>query len=360
MLVALKKYRLLSTTRAWFNTFTNMSHLSLSCVPSSAGDIESKRCDASSLVVGDVLSRLSYYRVVNPKADGDRVEMRRVGEDSSLWVPERIVGSEFFDTLATKTVLASRTAIVDWFHRAGDAVFEVSFTKADGSARTLVGHHVGAGGKDTVMGRTIVRELVPDGDGVREQQRQVDSRTISQVTYGGVRAVVGKADPGVRLEDQRRAHLDVSKLRKGMIVSRAAYYRVRGIPGDGFVNLGNLAGKEWPIAKPLLKEECFGVQALHEKAVNATDAALLLMAAGDKVFRVVFEKANGEERTMDAFNTGRASALGRSFVNELYVTDAGSLAVRERQVDHRTIRSLTLGGTRFTVSSGRGKRGRRG
>lgn len=327
--------------------------LSLHCVPSSVGDSESKKCDATSLKEGDVLSRLSYYVVTDlPRYSGDRVGLRRIGDKCNIRVPIDVVESECFSTCFDNEVFAPMTEVVDWFHRAGDAVFQVVFTKANGDERTLVGHHIGLGGKDTIFGRTTVRELVVEGGELKEQERQVDCRTIKSVTYGNTRAVVGKRKLGSKigeLLEKKREFVDASKLEKDMVISRMAYYRVSRDVSDDTVQITNLRGKSWNIDLDIVRRECFSVQALSEEYGSQTSAVERMMGAGDKVFEVKFKKKDGSDRTMVAFNTGTVSTLGRSKVNELTVIK-DAFSVQERQVDHRTVTSVTIGGTRFNVS----------
>lgn len=80
--------------------------------------------------------------------------------------------------------------------------------------------------------------------------------------------------------------------------------------------------------------------------VTKTRAAEILIHAGAKPFTVVFEKSNGDERTLRGRLIAPEPLLGRSKVEDL---DVGK--DRVRLVDHRTIKSIVLGGVKYTVKS---------
>jgi len=80
-----------------------------------------------------------------------------------------------------------------------------------------------------------------------------------------------------------------------------------------------------------------------------------LISARDIPFTVKFVKANGEARTIVgclAYQTDRAkqaNLLGRSIVREFIVDETGKIQTQHRQVDHRTIYSLTIRGIQYIV-----------
>jgi hypothetical protein len=81
------------------------------------------------------------------------------------------------------------------------------------------------------------------------------------------------------------------------------------------------------------------------KKVTKTEAAELLVKAYNKPFTVVFDKQDGEERTLRGRLVEPEPLLGRSMVEDLDLTTGSRL----RQVDHRTIKSLTLDNIRYEV-----------
>lgn len=80
--------------------------------------------------------------------------------------------------------------------------------------------------------------------------------------------------------------------------------------------------------------EQLGKNALAEK----------LQSAGDKIFSVEYIKADGTVRNLVGHLVSSESNLGRSMVRDLNITEGNNL----RQVDHRTIQSLIIGGVRYT------------
>jgi hypothetical protein len=98
----------------------------------------------------------------------------------------------------------------------------------------------------------------------------------------------------------------------------------------------------------LIEETMFSAtQFEKEESVSKTKAAEILVNAGDTVFTVVFFKQDGSERTLIGKLTGvTESLLGRSSVIDFGEIFSGNPL---RQVDHRTIKSIILKGTKYTV-----------
>lgn len=68
-----------------------------------------------------------------------------------------------------------------------------------------------------------------------------------------------------------------------------------------------------------------------------------LLQSNGKVFTVEFAKANGELRKLRGFFLKEEPKLGRSYVHDLDVKKGTPV----REVDHRTLRSIIIGGTKF-------------
>ena len=80
------------------------------------------------------------------------------------------------------------------------------------------------------------------------------------------------------------------------------------------------------------------------KQLGKNALAERLQNAGDKIFSVEYIKADGSLRTLVGHLVSSESNLGRSMVRDLNITEENNL----RQVDHRTIQSLIIGGIKYT------------
>ena len=81
------------------------------------------------------------------------------------------------------------------------------------------------------------------------------------------------------------------------------------------------------------------------KKITRTQLAEKLIHSYPLPFTVAFRKANGEERTLVGHLLSSEHLLGRSQVYEFREDKAASI----RQVDHRTLTSLILDGTKYEV-----------
>jgi len=79
--------------------------------------------------------------------------------------------------------------------------------------------------------------------------------------------------------------------------------------------------------------------------VTMTKAAEILSTSFNTPFTVCFTKQNGDERILRGRLLSTESLLGRSNVEDLDIADAH----RMRQVDHRTIRWIIVGGEKYEV-----------
>lgn len=79
--------------------------------------------------------------------------------------------------------------------------------------------------------------------------------------------------------------------------------------------------------------------------VTKTRLAEILVTAGDKPFTVEYVKQNGEPRTLIGRLITPEPLMGRSLVEDFFTDQSGL-----RQVDHRTIQSIIIGGTKFILS----------
>lgn len=81
-----------------------------------------------------------------------------------------------------------------------------------------------------------------------------------------------------------------------------------------------------------------------EKAISRTEMIELLETCYNKPFTVVFEKIDGEIRTLRGRYIGPEPKMGRSYVHDFDAEDG-----RPRQVDHRTMSSLIVDNVCYTI-----------
>lgn len=88
-------------------------------------------------------------------------------------------------------------------------------------------------------------------------------------------------------------------------------------------------------------------QYFETKELGKNALAEKLQTAGDKIFTVEYIKADGSNRTLVGHLVSSESNLGRSMVRDLNITEGNNL----RQVDHRTIQSLIIGGIQYVAAN---------
>jgi hypothetical protein len=97
--------------------------------------------------------------------------------------------------------------------------------------------------------------------------------------------------------------------------------------------------------KELLENAFSADQYAEEVKVSKTQAAEILVNSPNRPFTVNFTKSDGTERTLRGRLVCPEPLLGRSMVEDLDETSGHKL----RQVDHRTIQSIIIEGTKYTV-----------
>ena len=141
-------------------------------------DNTGKKCKTSDLKKGDFLSTTVYYTVEEVHDNGDVSVVDENGQ--SLRISKDIVERESYSSHQfDEDVVTNRTEVVNLLQHAGDTIFQVKFKKKDNSDRTLIGRRV-PGSQDTCFGRTNALEMLP---GKPPQKRQIDHRTISEITF---------------------------------------------------------------------------------------------------------------------------------------------------------------------------------
>jgi len=134
---------------------------------------------------GEILSSTLYMEVLDK--DGTSVKVRDSNKNEftvqGKGLIEKTMNSNTqFDTEEK----VSRTQAVEALLTAGDTVFTVEFTKADGSDRVLVGRLINT---ENHMGRSNVEDLLTTDT---HKLRQVDHRTIKSLILRGVKYNVKK------------------------------------------------------------------------------------------------------------------------------------------------------------------------
>ena len=143
-------------------------------------------CTNDDLKPGKILSRLSYYVVKEQKNSSSVIIQNLKNEEWSIG--NDIVKNECFGTSYTEEREVSLTNMVDIMRNAGDKVFLVTFVKKDGTSREMTA--VLKGSSDTNFGRSLVRELIVTNGNLKEQERQVDHRTLASLILENVKYVI--------------------------------------------------------------------------------------------------------------------------------------------------------------------------
>lgn len=86
-----------------------------------------------------------------------------------------------------------------------------------------------------------------------------------------------------------------------------------------------------------------------EKPVSRTEAVRQLLATGGRLIEVVFLKRDGSRRVLHGRLVGSDRLRGRSYCEDLTLPAAALRRGRLRLVDHRTLLSVTVDGTRYVV-----------
>jgi hypothetical protein len=87
-----------------------------------------------------------------------------------------------------------------------------------------------------------------------------------------------------------------------------------------------------------------------DKKVNRTELVKVFSEVGDNVFTVMFKKQDGSSRTLRGYVINTENGMGRSDVVDLDIAfkdNHSGYDNRRRQVDHRTMESLIVGGIHY-------------
>lgn len=101
--------------------------------------------------------------------------------------------------------------------------------------------------------------------------------------------------------------------------------------------------------KPLIEQFVSGSQYTEEREVTMTDLARTFVSVGALPFTVCFLKADKSLRELSGHMVEHEDLLGRSMVVDFDVTSGTPL----RQVDHRTLQWLIVGGIKYNLKKGK-------
>lgn len=140
--------------------------------------------------------------------------------------------------------------------------------------------------------------------------------------------------------------MNFSNIKIGDVLSSTMYMHVAGKDSNS-IDVKDTAGRLFTVKGPKLIESTMAsaTQFDTEEKVSQTRAAEILTGAGDTVFCVEYIKQDGKERTLVGHLTTTENLMGRSNVVDLMITTGNPL----RLADHRTIKSIILKGTKYTV-----------
>ena len=150
----------------------------------------------------------------------------------------------------------------------------------------------------------------------------------------------------------RKPEVKPAAVEKGDMMAFIYYAKINNRSGSGenvAVNCTNLDnGQEFNVqGSDLIACSMSADQYAGSEKSTKMAMAEMLISSHNRPFTVCFEKANGEMRTLRGRLLKPEGLLGRSLVEDLDLPmDNGD---RLRQVDHRTIQWMIVGGTRYTL-----------
>ena len=132
----------------------------------------------------------------------------------------------------------------------------------------------------------------------------------------------------------------------GSIVCITKYAKVKSSNGNSLTVTDLHDGGDFQIIGKELQEACMSADKYDEtKKMTKTELAEVLATSYGKPFSVVFDKADGSERTLRGRLLSSESYLGRSSVEDLDVAGDNKL----RLVDHRTLKSIIVDNIKYTL-----------
>jgi hypothetical protein len=152
------------------------------------------------------------------------------------------------------------------------------------------------------------------------------------------------------MKDTKVKNIVPSKVKSGDLMAFVNYVRVKSVAHSGeelIVSPLDKNSKDIRITGLDLVLNALSADQFEEtEKVTKTEAAEILISSHNMPFTVSFEKADHSERVLRGRLIRPEPLLGRSMVEDLDETNEKN---RVRQVDHRTIRFIIVGGTKYEV-----------
>ena len=142
---------------------------------------------------------------------------------------------------------------------------------------------------------------------------------------------------------------DPDKVAKGDIVCIYSYVQVKEVvnQGEALLVADLLMGGEFSIdGREMIAALASADYYAETVRVSKTQMAKILITTGGKPLTVAFVKKDGQERVLRGFYLNHEEMFGRSLCLDLELPKDDNL----RLVDHRSLVSLVVGGTRFLLS----------
>lgn len=142
--------------------------------------------------------------------------------------------------------------------------------------------------------------------------------------------------------------MNFDEIQVGEVLSTTMYLTVEKVDKRSeSISVKDSQGRTFDVRGRKLIEQSMNsnMQYTKEKAVTKTQLADILVGAGDCVFQVEFVKQDGTPRLLTGKLLDVENHMGRSNVHDLMIKSGNVL----RQVDHRTLRSVILKGTKYNL-----------
>lgn len=143
--------------------------------------------------------------------------------------------------------------------------------------------------------------------------------------------------------------IDPKKIKVGELLAVISYVKVTDVvrPGHEIMVKDVETGGEYAIKGAPLIERCSSAdQFTDTKKLTKTELAEKLTTSYNRPLTVVFEKADGSERTLRGKFLSHEQLLGRSYLEDM---DLDKNANNSRLTDHRTLRSLIVDGVKYLL-----------
>ena len=230
----------------------------------------------------------------------------------------------------------------------------------DGEPKCMIGRLL----KKEKMGRSMIQILNCEGQSLIAQ---IDHRTLLSLVLRGVKYMLKENQK--KKEPEQRCHQEPQV---GEWFSKTTYFQVQWVRGN-VVGVRDEQNKEFQLEREIVESECESADHFaKDEKLNKGELEETLKDAKDSIMKVAFSKQRtvdeckallrnltaeqlddpkqlkkfckqilqGEETVLVCNFLGKQSKLGRSMVADLNSPSHDAI----RQIDHRTIKSITLRG----------------